>query len=65
VLGVDLTTIKVVEEAELNSGRYSLRWDGLDEQNVRVPPGPYWIVLRVGEDYSYWLAIVAEQESVA
>jgi hypothetical protein len=63
VLGVDLGTVKTIVDGSLEPGRYAYRWSALEENNVRVPLRPYWIVLRVGEEYNYCLAIVADIES--
>jgi hypothetical protein len=65
VLGADLSTVMALLDDTLPAGRHTYTWDGHDEQERRLPPGPYWIVLRVGDDYSYRLAIVADTDRLA
>ncbi len=53
-------TVKTIAEGFIPPGRHSIRWDGTDSLGVRVASGPYWIILRAGEDHRYLLALVGE-----
>lgn len=61
VRGVGGEILKTLAESESPAGQHTIRWDGLDDKEVRVPAGPYWAVLRIGDEYRYTLVLVADQ----
>jgi hypothetical protein len=53
-------TVRTLLDAVSQAGRHTIQWDGLDDQGIEVAPGPYWIVLRVNDEYRYTLALLSD-----
>jgi hypothetical protein len=56
---IDGTLVRTLVDGTRAPGHHTVLWDGNNDQGAPVPPGPYWVVLRVEEDeYRYVLALV-------
>jgi hypothetical protein len=60
VRGMGGEVVRTLAQGEVPAGSYTITWDGLDEVEARVPAGPYWAVLRSGDEYRYTLVLVED-----
>jgi hypothetical protein len=58
VRDIDGKTVKTIDQGVKPAGVHVIGWNGTDDQGIPLPPGPYWVVLRVDDDYRYLLALV-------
>ena len=62
VMDIGGQIMRTLAEGLSPAGQHTIQWDGRDDQGVILPPGPYWIVLRIGGDYRYVLALIADTD---